>query len=79
MVAEILKNFHEIMQRATSDKAMPLMKLSAGPLLHCLLRAMSQPTAHGSCVRFQKSTLDFFELVKTMPYDAINLDVNDVD
>lgn len=43
------------------------MKLSAGPLLHCLLRAMSQPTAHGSCPRFQKNTLESSQHVQMMP------------
>lgn len=29
------------------NQVMPLMSLSAGPLLHCLLRALSHPTAQG--------------------------------
>ena len=51
------------------------MKLSAGPLLHCLLRAMSQPTAHGSCARFQKNTLESSQHVQMI---TINLDADDV-
>eukprot|EP00434_Breviolum_minutum_P022250 symbB.v1.2.019636.t1/scaffold1616.1/size109294/12 len=39
---------------------MPLMKLSAGPLLHCLLRAMSQPTAHGKQVSLGTALSEFW-------------------
>jgi len=44
----------------SDQTAMPLMKLSAGPLLHCLLRAMSQPTAHGKQVSLGTALSEFW-------------------
>lgn len=39
----------------SDQTVMPLMSLSAGPLLHCLLRALSHPTAQGKQVSFNTS------------------------
>ncbi|CAK9042793.1 unnamed protein product [Durusdinium trenchii] len=49
----------------SDQTVMPLMSLSAGPLLHCLLRAISQPTVQGKQMSLETSLgeiwPDFFQ------------------
>eukprot|EP00913_Durusdinium_trenchii_P025998 g24394.t1 len=49
----------------SDQTVMPLMSLSAGPLLHCLLRAISQPTVQGLFFFLWKHRAALTALVRT--------------